>query len=222
MTSLPKVILATGAMSLLCLLLLHFLSPEYDPSWRMISEYALGKYKAFLTAFFLLSAVCTMMLPVLLWNETAGVWPKVGLVLVFLSGVGSLMGGLFDLKHPLHGAAFALGVPTIMVGALLVSYHLVKRSDWAQHTTGMLLAAHAIWISLVLMGVSMAVMMNGFKQAGIPMGPGATPPDTVPLGVVAIAGYFNRLLVLCNIAWVMAMAYVYLLLRGTGQVLSLD
>jgi hypothetical protein len=213
-TLLPKVILATGAMSLLCLLLLHFLSPEYDPSWRMISEYALGKYKALLTAFFVLSAVGTMMLPFLLWNETAGLWPKVGLVLVFLSGVGSLMGGLFDLKHPLHGTAFALGVPTIMVGALLVSYHLVKRSDWAQYSTGTLLTAHAIWISLVLMGVSMAVMMNGFKQAGVPMGPGATPPDVVPPGVVAVAGYFNRLLVVCNTAWIMAMSYVYLMLRG--------
>ena len=213
-TLLPKVILATGAMSLLCLLLLHFLSPEYDPSWRMISEYALGKYKALLTAFFVLSAVGTMMLPFLLWNETAGLWTKVGLVLVFLSGVGSLMGGLFDLKHPLHGTAFALGVPTIMVGALLVSYHLVKQSDWAQYSTGTLLTAHAIWISLVLMGVSMAVMMNGFKQAGVPMGPGATPPDVVPPGVVAIAGYFNRLLVICNTAWIMAMSYVYLMLRG--------
>ncbi len=215
MTALPKMILATGAMSLVCLLLLHFLSPEYEPSWRMISEYALGKYKGLLTAFFVLSAACTMMLPILLWNETDGLWATVGLVLVFLSGVGALMGGLFDLKHPLHGAAFALGVPTIMVGALLVSYHIVKRPDWSQYSTGTLLTAHAIWISLVLMGVSMAVMMNGFKQAGIAMGPGATPPETVPPGVIAVAGYFNRLLVVCNTAWVMVMAYVYLILTDT-------
>jgi len=216
MTLLPKLILATGALSLVCLLLLHFLSPEYDPSWRMISEYAMGKHKPFLTAFFVLSAVCTMMLPIVLWNETAGLWSKIGLGLVFLSGVGSLMGGLFDLKHPLHGAAFALGVPTIMVGALLVTYHLVKKSDWAQYSTGTLLSAHAIWISLVLMGVSMAVMMNGFKQAGVPMGPGATPPDTVPPGVVAIAGYFNRLLVICNTAWIMVMAYVFMIVKGAA------
>jgi hypothetical protein len=123
------------------------------------------------------------------------------------------MGGLFDLKHPLHGAAFALGVPTIAAGALLVSYHLVKRSDWAQYSTGTLLAAHSIWISLVLTGVSMVVMMNGFKQAGIQMGPEATPPDTVPPGVIAIAGYFNRLLAVCNTAWIMVMAYVYLILK---------
>jgi hypothetical protein len=216
MISLPKLILVTGATSLLCLLLLHFLSPEYHPGWRMISEYALGKYKAFLTAFFVLSGICTMMLPFLLWNETSSIWSKSGLVLVFLSGIGSLMGGLFDLKHPLHGTAFALGVPTIAAGALLVTYHLVKRSGWAHYSTATLVSAHAIWISIVLMGVSMVMMMNGFKQAGVPMGPGATPPETVPAGVVAVAGYFNRILVVCNMAWVMVMAYVDMILTDTS------
>jgi hypothetical protein len=214
MITLSKLILVTGAASLLCLLLLHFLSPEYDPSWRMISEYALGKYKAFITAFFILSGLCTMMLPLLLWNETSGVWPKIGLVLIFLSGVGSLMGGLFDLKHPLHGTAFALGVPTIAVGALLVTYHLVKRNDWSQYSTVTITSAHSIWISIVLMGIFMAVMMNGFKNAGMPMGPDATPPDRVPNGVIAIAGWLNRLVVICNIMWVMLMGWVWMVLKG--------
>ena len=217
MISISKLILVTGATSMVCLLLLHFLSPEFDPSWRMISEYALGKHKGFLTAFFFLSGLCTMMLPFLLWNETTSLWPKIGLVLVFLSGVGSLMGGLFDIKHPLHGSAFALGIPTIAIGALLVTYHLLRRSDWAQYSTGTLVSAHSIWISIVLMGVSMAVMMSGFKQAGVPMGPGATPPDAVPEGVIAVAGYFNRLVVVCYTAWIMLMAYVDLMLRDSAS-----
>lgn len=216
-TSLPKLILATGGISLLCLQLLHFLSPEYEPSWRMISEYAMGKYKAFLTAFFVFSALCTMMLPLLLWNETTGLWSKIGIVLVFLSGVGALMGGMFDLKHPLHGTAFALGVPTIAVGALLVSYHLVNKPEWSPYSTQTLVSAHSIWVSIVLMAVSMVVMMNGFKQAGIPMGPGATPPDKVPPGVIAVAGYFNRLLVVCNTIWVILMAYNYLLIKDNAS-----
>ena len=217
MIYLSKLILFAGAASLLCLLLLHFLSPEYQPSWRMISEYALGKHKTFLTAFFVLSGLCTMLVAVLLWNETTTIWSKVGLVLVFLSRVGSLMGSLFDLKHPLHGAAFALGVPTIAVGALLVTYHLVKRVDWTQYSTVTIVSAHSIWISIVLMGVSMVVMMNGFKQAGLPMGPDATPPESVPNGVVAVAGYFNRLLVVCNVGWVMVMAYVDMILKDAAS-----
>jgi hypothetical protein len=210
MNTLAKLIIATSGLSLLCLLLLHFLSPEFKPSWRMISEYALGKHKNFITAFFLLGSVSSLLLPFLLWNETASVWARIGLVLIFISGIGGCMGGLFDVKHPLHGAAFALGVPTLPVGALLVSYHLIKKSAWNQHSFGILFSAHSIWISIVLMAVAMIVMMNGFKQAGIPMGKDATPPESVPAGVIALAGYTNRLLVLCCAAWTIFMAEVYL------------
>ncbi|PWT76073.1 MAG: hypothetical protein C5B59_07325 [Bacteroidetes bacterium] len=210
MNTLAKLIIASSALSLLCLLLLHFLSPEFKPSWRMISEYALGKYKPVLTAFFLIGAISSVLLPFLLWNETTSVWARIGLILIFVSGVGGFMGGLFDVKHPLHGAAFALGVPTLPVGALLVSYHLIKKVPWKNHSLGILFSAHSIWIGIVLMAVSMIVMMSGFKQAGIPMGKDATPPESVPAGVIALAGYFNRLLVLCCAIWVIFMANVYL------------
>ena len=36
-------LVAVGAFSLL-LVLLHVLKPEIDPSWRMISEYEIGRY----------------------------------------------------------------------------------------------------------------------------------------------------------------------------------
>lgn len=215
MNTIAKLIIAGSGLSLLCLLLLHFLSPEFKPSWRMISEYALGKYKPVLTTFFLLGSVSSLLLPFLLWNETTGVWAKIGLVLIFISGVGGCMGGLFDVKHPLHGAAFALGVPTLPVGALLVSYNLIKKGTWNQHSSGILFSAHSIWISIVLMAVAMIVMMSGFKQAGIPMGKDATPPESVPAGVIALAGYFNRLLVLCCAGWVIFMAKVYLSMPHT-------
>ena len=36
--------ITTGVASLLSLLALHFASPEFKPGWRMVSEYAMGKY----------------------------------------------------------------------------------------------------------------------------------------------------------------------------------
>jgi hypothetical protein len=215
MITLAKLIIASSALSLLCLLVLHFISPEYKPSWRMISEYALGKHKNLLTAFFLLGSISSLLLPFLLWNETTSVWAKIGLVLIFISGVGGLMGGLFDVKHPLHGAAFALGVPTLPVGALLVSYHLIKVGAWGRYSPGILFSAHSIWISIVLMAIAMIVMINGFKQAGVPFGKDATPPESVPAGVIALAGYFNRLVILCCAAWVIFVATAYLSVSKT-------
>lgn len=214
MSILSKIIIVSGSLSLLSLLALHFTSPEFKPNWRLISEYALGNYKFLITAFFLLWGLSSMLLPFLLWSETTTLWAKVGLALVFLSGVGACMGGLFDVKHPLHGAAFGLGIPTLPVGALLVGYHLIRKSGWLNHSSVILFSSHAVWISLVLMGVSMVVMMNGFKQAGIPMGPNEAPPERVPDGVIAVAGYFNRLLVVCYATWTMLMAYIYLNMQG--------
>jgi hypothetical protein len=111
--------------------------------------------------------------------------------------------------------AFALGVPTFPIAALLVSYHLIKKTTWNHYNTGILISAHATWIGLVLMAASMILMMSGFKQAGIPMGKDATPPESVPPGVIAVAGYFNRLLVLCNAGWALLMASVYLSISET-------
>lgn len=210
MNTLSKLIIASGGLSLVCLLLLHFVSPEFKPSWRMISEYALGKYKPLLTAFFLLWGLSMLLLTFLLWNETVSIWAKVGLVFVFLAGVGAVMGGLFDVNHPLHGAAFGLGVPTLPIGALLVSYHLIQKDAWNNYSSTILWSTHSIWISLVLMAVAMGVMLTGFKQAGVPMGKDIAPPESVPSGVIAVAGYFNRLLVICYAVWTILMAKVYL------------
>ena len=210
MNMIPKLIIISGTLALLCLIALHFLSPEFKPSWRMVSEYALGKYKPVLTAFFLLWGISNLLLPFLLWNETSGFWSKAGLILVLITGIGACMGGLFDVKHPLHGLAFALGVPALPVGALLVSYHLVKGGIWSNHSSLILFSSHSVWISLVIMAVAIIVMMSGFKEAGVPMSKDAVPPETVPAGVIALAGYANRLLVLCYAAWTILMAIIYM------------
>jgi hypothetical protein len=63
------------------------------------------------------------------------------------------------------------------------------------------------------MGLAMAVMMAGFRKAGIAMGPDATPPERVPEGVIALGGHANRLLVACDIGWLLLVAALYLSLR---------
>ena len=200
--------LSTGIISLLCLMSLHFTSPEFQPSWRMISEYALGKFKGLITAFFLLWGACSILLAILLWNEVTTVWGTIGIVLLLVSAIGQIMGGLFDLKHKLHGLAFLLGVPALPIAALLISYNLIQLEDWSQHRSIILLSAHATSISLVLMGIAIGVMMSGFKKVGLPMEQNAPVPDKVPEGVIALAGYANRLLVLSYVLWLIVVVWV--------------
>jgi hypothetical protein len=200
----------SGGLSLLSLLVLHFVSPEFTPSWRMISEYALGKHKWLISSFFYLWGISSLLLSVLLGNVVTSWWGWLGVALLFLSAIGEIMGGLYDVKHKLHGMAFALGVPSLPIAALLIGYHLISTDRLNNYDHTILLSSHATWISLVVMAMAMGVMMSGFKKAGIEMSQDTPPPDAVPEGVVALAGYANRLLVLCYVGWLILIAKIYL------------
>lgn len=203
--------LICGILSLLSLMILHFVSPEFKPSWRMISEYALGKHKWLITAFFLLWGASSIFLSLFLWNVVTTMWAKVGVVFLFISGIGEIMGGLFDVKHKLHGLSFLLGVPSLPIAALLIGYNVINMQQWDGFSSTILFSSHATWISLIAMAVAMMVMMSGFKKAGIVMEQNAAPPDRVPPGVIALAGYANRLLVFCYILWLLVISNIPLL-----------
>jgi len=209
MSTLGILTISSAALSLLALVVLHFVSPEFKPSWRMISEYAMGKHKGTLTMFFFCWGLSSIFLSLLLWNKVTTIWGTVGVILLFTSAIGEIMGGLFDVKHKHHGLAFLLGIPTLPVAALLVGYDLIHAPGMEENASSIVLSSHAPWISFVVMGASMAIMFAGFKKAGIPMGPNAEPPETVPPGVVAIAGYANRLLVICYVGWLIIIAGNY-------------
>jgi hypothetical protein len=179
----------------------------------MVSEYALGKHKNLLTAFFLFWSGASILGACLTWNIATSYWTKLGAVLVFLTGIGALMGGLFDVKHKLHGLAFFLGIPFLPIGALLISYNLIKNESWNNYQTPVLLSAHFIWISLVLMATSMILLFSGFKKEGIAFGPNIEPPKMLPRGVIGVNGYFNRFLILCYIGWLIVLAKTYLSLQ---------
>jgi hypothetical membrane protein len=210
MDTLAYIIIASGLIALLSLFTLHLVNPEFKISWRMVSEYAIGKQTWILTLFFTCWGICSLLSACLLWEIGISGWAMFGVLLVFISGIGAVMGGMFDVKHKLHGLSFALGVPTLPVGALLVSYPLVKQEQWASHKTAVLFAAHLPWISFVLMAVSMILLISGFKKAGVPMGPNVEPPKTLPKGVIGINGYVNRILIACYIIWCLVIAKSYL------------
>ncbi|MEI2673626.1 MAG: DUF998 domain-containing protein [Chitinophagales bacterium] len=202
--------IAIGVISILCLLTLHFTSPEFKPNFRMVSEYALGKHKWLLTMFFLCWGLCSISSGFMLWNVVTTGWAKFGVVLLFVTGIGAIMGGLFDVQHKLHGLAFGIGLPFLPIGALLISYHLIQKTAWQNHSTLLLLSGHAIWISLILMAVAMVLLFSSLKANGIAFGPDAAPMSELPKGVIGINGWANRLLVLCYIAYPILIAKLLL------------
>lgn len=191
--------LLCASASVLALLLLHFVSTEFQPTWRMISEYANGKHKWLITTFFFGWGLSSFFAALAVWPQSSGAAAVIGCVFLVLAGIGEIMGGLFDIKHKLHGLSFMLGVPALPIAALLISYNCA-------FTDGSLkLLAHATWISLVLMGLSMGHMFAQFKKFGLAIGPEAKAPEQLPKGMFVFSGIANRLLVVAYQLWVIVL-----------------
>ncbi len=209
--ALARAAIAFAAGSALCLAALHVLSPEFAPSWRMVSEYALGEHGAVLRGFFFAWGASSLAVAGAVAATTSGPRARIGAALVLLSGLGAIAGGLFDVRHPLHGLAFGLGVPTLPLGALLL---LSARSARAPARRGWLrLTTLATWLSVVGMGGAMGMFIQALQEAGA-FHPGAV-LDALPPGVPAVIGVANRLLVAVFLAWNVVAALA--LSRGSNR-----
>ncbi|HEY0679672.1 MAG TPA: DUF998 domain-containing protein, partial [Chitinophagaceae bacterium] len=94
-----------GAVLVLALVaLLHFLSPEFDPSWRMVSEYALGNFGWVVSLMFIVWAISTWALYVTIKSQVKTKAGKAGLWLLLAAGAGMAMASIFDVRHAtMHG-----------------------------------------------------------------------------------------------------------------------
>lgn len=181
----------------------------------MVSEYALGKHKWLLTAFFFCWGLSALSSGGMLWEVVTSGWAKFGVVLLFVTGIGAIMGGLFDVQHKLHGLSFGIGVPFLPIGALLITYHLIKKPEWQAHSFSLLFSAHAVWISLIFMAISMYVLFSSLKSTGIAFGPDAPPLMELPTGVIGFNGWANRILVLIYIWYPVWVAKLLLAMEHT-------
>lgn len=198
--------------TLVLLLVLHFLSPEFDPSWRMVSEYALGKYGWVLSLMFLCWALSSWALAFAIRSQLPTRAGKIGLFLLIISGLGEALAAVFDVRHSLHGLAATLGVPTLPLAAMLIGLSLSRTQTWSPAKRGLLRASHLTWVSFVLIVVAMVVLMTTYQQAGGDMSAGG-PVDTLPPGVIAFNGWANRLLILVFCSWLFVVAQQSLRLR---------
>lgn len=111
--------------TILLLASLHGLSPEFDPSWRMVSEYAFGHYGWVLSLMFLSWGMSSWALAVAIWSQVQTKSGKVGLWFLVVAGIGEAMASVFDVTHDTgHGIAGLLGVGGFPVAALLLSVSL--------------------------------------------------------------------------------------------------
>jgi len=205
--------IALTAATISLLASLHILSPEFDPSWRVISEYAFGHYGWVLALMFLAWGVSTWALAGAIRSQVKTRAGKAGLALLLVAGLGEAMASVFDVRHQVgHGIAGLLGVVGLPIAALLVSVSLGRTQAWSAARRPLLWLAHLIWVSVVLLVVTLVLMTVEFARAN----GGKLPqhaPKSLPPGVIGLDGWADRLIVVSNCLWVAFVAWQALKLR---------
>jgi hypothetical protein len=190
--------MACGA--LLCLASLHFLSPEFDPSWRVVSEYALGRYGWVLSLMFLAWAISSWSLVFAIRPDIKTMAGRIGLIFLVLAGVGEALAAVFDVSWPvLHGLAGLLGVPTVPIAATLIGVSLGRAEAWAPARKRLRWTAIFTWLSLALMAAAMMTLKRGIAGVQVPI------------------GWPNRLLVVIYAVWAMSVAWRAIGLHRTAN-----
>jgi len=208
---------AAAVIVLLLLISLHILSPEFSPSWRMVSEYAYGHYGWVLSLMFLSWGISAWALAVAIWSQVRTKAGKVGLWFLVIAGTGQALASIFDITHDTgHTIAGILGIVGFPIAALLISVSLGHIDAWHKVKRLLLWVAHLNWISVVLLVATLILMtIQVFHAMGGKLPTHA--PLSLPLGVIGLDGWADRLIILSNSLWVMLVAWQTIKVQRHGE-----
>jgi hypothetical protein len=202
--------LAGAATFVVLLAALHVVKPEIDPSWRFISEYALGDYGWVMVLAFFSLALSYVALFVALRSDARTLAGRLGLALLLVSAAGLTIAGIFTTdpvtaskdaitaRGKLHNVGGALGI-AMPFAAALVSRSLARNDAWSPARRALLWTAGLAWIGFLFAFASLGVMLS---RSG-----GRYGPDV-------LVGWPNRLEVLGYSVWLMVVSWWALKIRG--------
>lgn len=202
-----NVSVAAGGTFAALLLTLHLTESELDPTWHFVSEYALGRTGALMTAGFVALAVALLAAVVALARPVRTVPGRIGLALLVVAAAGLLLAAAFPtdpITTPAgagtgHGRLHELGAALDYspVGMLLVGRALGRTRAGRPHRRALLAAAG---VPVVLM----LVFTGSVVSAGGEFGPGV------------YAGLLGRLLLLSYLGWLVVVRRALHAPAGSG------
>lgn len=191
---------------LVCLAALHGVSPEFDPSWRVVSEYANGQYGWLLSLMFVCWAISTWALAVALKPSIQTRMATIGWIILIVAGFGELLAAIFDVNHTLHGLSGILGILGLPIAAMLLGLSLSRQAEWSRMRLLVLVTSNLTWLSVALMALAFLQMFSQLSAIGYDMTAPATPTSSLPDGVHVWVGWANRFLIVAYCAWAVVMA----------------
>jgi hypothetical protein len=198
--------IVSGLLFILLLGSLHLLEPEFDPTWRFISEYTLGRFGWLMPLAFLALAVSLGSTGVTIFPQIRTILGYIGLGVLGLGVLGLLIASIFR-TDPISTALEAMTFSGKMhvlgasldytpVAFLLLSFSLARNQAWQPIRSWLFITAV---ITVVITIAFMLVLPQDGK-----FGPGV------------LAGLVGRFLVLSYLGWVATAAF-YALKLYNGQ-----
>lgn len=210
--SMAKVSLIATITFLILLILLHFIKSDLDPTWRMISEYAIGDYGWVMQLAFFALAISNIALCISIKSEIHTIAGKIGLIMLFISGVATMMAGVF-VSDPittnkneltshgnLHGIAFMISVSLGFIASILISWSLGRHnSNW------FIAKKKLLWSTVFYLGCLLLMFAVLFIMVGNNQG---------KFGPEVLIGIPNRLFIISNCIWLIVVAKQAISLRS--------
>ena len=193
---------AAAATFLILLAALHFIKPELDPSWRVISEYEIGRYGWIMVLAFLSLAVSCVGLFIAIRSQIDTIGGKIGLAFLLVAAAGLIIAAIFitdpiTASHNeltthgnLHGLGAALGTG-FPIAAALIGWSLARNQAWSSARRSLVWSAGLAWIGFLVFALSMVVMF----------------PDDGTFGPDVLIGWPNRFMIVTYSVWLMVVAW---------------
>lgn len=196
--------IGSGALFALVLASLHVLEPQYDPTWRFVSQYQLGAYGWMMHFAFVALALSMASLAVAVTSWVRVWYGYIGLAILWIAAVGILIAGIFPTGPAIasrrsggtfRGRMHVLGASLdyTPVAAVLLSLALV-RNDLRRAVRTRLFITASLAIIVMLAFVAALVYDRN-------VGPGN------------VAGLLGRLLLMSYLGWLATVALHLLALR---------
>jgi Protein of unknown function (DUF998) len=165
-----KIAMVTGIAYVAILLLLHLLEPEYNPTWRFISEYALGKFGFLMNICFLMYSAALISLVVSVKSQVKSIIGYIGLAILAIGAIGIIMCALFN-TDPIttdmaqissNGQKHYTGASLdyTPIGFLLLAFSFRKKEAWRPIFSRLLITSV---ISILLTVAMVASMPSDYK-----------------------------------------------------------
>ena len=182
--------LVAGGITVGLIALLHVLEPEYDPSWRMISEYSVGRYGWVMRVAFVTMAISPAAICVALW-PFGGAW-TIGLAAVAVGALGAAFIDADPIMTPRAQATPVGRAHTLLGIVLLAGFPL------AALLAGLGVATALGWLLAIASVVPWAGLVWFLIAAAPAHGQGGSPEIRI--------GWPDRFCLLAYLAWVVLAA----------------